>query len=103
MNVKLLRAEWRAVRRASMRLMHHSLSMVGLLSVGVAVVVVTHPEVAHTVGRWVLPRGVAPSVVPTAAAAAQPDPLVGRDRPSERRGGASARAHGARYRRRDGF
>lgn len=55
MNANLLRAEWRAVRRASLRLMHNSLSLVGLMAVGVAGVVATHPEYAHAVGRWFVP------------------------------------------------
>ena len=55
MNVTVLRAEWRAVRRATLRLMHNSLSLVGLLSVGVVGYLVTHPEYAHAVGRWILP------------------------------------------------
>jgi soluble lytic murein transglycosylase-like protein len=74
MNLNLLRAEWRAVRRASLRLMHHSLSLVGLLSVGVAVAVATHPEYAHAVGRWIVPAAQAPVAT---AQPALPDPLVG--------------------------
>ncbi len=86
MNGTLLRAEWRAVRRASMRLMHNSLSIVGLLSVGVTAVVVTHPEYARAAGHWLLPSAVqrAPAAplasVPPAsavAAAGTPDPLLG--------------------------
>lgn len=81
MNAALVRAELRAVRRASLRLMHNSLSIVGLLSVGAVAVVVTHPEYAREAGHWILPGTVA--LAPTAAApavatsAAQPDPLLG--------------------------
>ena len=71
MNTKLLRAEWRAVRRASWRLMHNSLSMVGLVSVGVTALVVAHPEYAREVGHWVLPSTVArvPTQTPPVAIA----------------------------------
>jgi hypothetical protein len=75
MNVKLIRAEWRAVRRASLRLMHNSLSLFGLLSVAVVALVATHPEYAHAVGRWIVPE-VEP-VAPVADATPTPDPLTG--------------------------
>ena len=80
MNVKLLRAEWRAVRRASLKLMHHSLSMVGLLSVGVVGIVATHPEYAHAVGGWIVPQATPPftaEAAPLPLLPAQPDPLAG--------------------------
>ena len=51
-NMQLMRGEWRAVRRASMKLMHHSLSMVGLLAVGMSALLFTHPDHARTVGKW---------------------------------------------------
>ena len=74
MNLKLMRAEWRAVRRASLRLMHNSLSMVGLLSLAVVAVFASHPEYTHAVSRWIVPA-VDPS--PAVAAAEVPDPLTG--------------------------
>lgn len=86
MNVKLLRAEWRAVRRASLRLMQHSLSLVGLASVALVAFIATHPEYAHAVGRWIVPGArpepalVAAAPPPAAAPAATvpvPDPLAG--------------------------
>ncbi len=55
MNVKLLSAEWRAVRRAALRVMHGSLSLVGLVSVGIVGLLVAHPDYARAVGRWVVP------------------------------------------------
>jgi soluble lytic murein transglycosylase-like protein len=73
MNVKLLRAEWRAVRRVSMRLTQQSLSMVGLLAVAVTALVATHPEYAHAVGHWIVPATPAAPV----NAVALPDPLAG--------------------------
>lgn len=85
MNVKLLRAEWCAVRRATLRLMQHSLSMVGLASVAVVGVIAAHPEYAHAVGHWIVP-GVAATARPatiastpsTSTVSAQtPDPLGG--------------------------
>ena len=63
MNRTLLRAEWRAVRRASLRLTQQSLSMVGLLAVAAIALVVMHPEYARAVGRMILPRVVAPMPV----------------------------------------
>ena len=73
MNVKLMRAEWRAVSRASLKLMHNSLSLFGLLSVAVFALIAAHPEYAHAVGRWIVPGDDAPApVVP-----AVPDPLTG--------------------------
>ncbi len=77
MNVKLLRAEWRAVRRASLRLMHNSLSLVGLLSVGVVGVVVSQPEYAHAVGHWILPGGRPEAVAVDTPPVATVDPLAG--------------------------
>ena len=56
MNLKLLRAEWRAVRRACMRLTQQSLSLVGLLAVGAVAMVALHPDYAHAVGRWIVPE-----------------------------------------------
>ncbi len=73
MNVKLLRAEWRAVRRASLKLAHHSLSMVGLLAVAGTAVVATHPEYGHAVSRWIVPA--ARDAAPPAPAAPTADPL----------------------------
>ena len=73
MNVKLMRAEWRAVRRASLRLMHNSLSLFGLLSVAVFALIAAHPEYAHAVGRWIVPA----DAVPPPVVAAPPDPLSG--------------------------
>lgn len=73
MNVKLMRAEWRAVSRASLKLMHNSLSLFGLLSIAVFAMIAAHPEYAHAVGRWIVPGDDAP--VPAAAPA--PDPLAG--------------------------
>jgi hypothetical protein len=72
MNSKLLRAEWRAVRRASLRLTQQSLSLVGLLAVGGVGIVATHPEYAHAVGRWIVPG----AVVVEPPAAPQTDPLT---------------------------
>ena len=60
MNFTLLRAEWRAVRRASLRLTQQSLSLVGLLAVATIVIVAMHPEYARAVGHWFLPRVDAP-------------------------------------------
>ncbi len=81
MNAVLLRAELRAVRRASLRLMHNSLSIVGLVSVGVVAFVVTHPEYAREAGHWILPGTAerSPAIAPPAvsSSAAQPDPLLG--------------------------
>ncbi len=65
MNLKLLRAEVRAVRRASLKLAQHSLSMVGLLALGGAAVVATHPQALHAVTRFVLPEQ-APATTPAA-------------------------------------
>ncbi len=75
MNAKLMRAEWRAVRRVSLRLMHNSLSLFGLLSVGVVAMVAAHPEYAHAVGRWIVPGDEARA--PVAVVAPTPDPLSG--------------------------
>ncbi len=65
MNPTLLRAEWRAVRRASWRLMHRSLSLVGLLSVAAIAFAFTHPEYARALGRVIVPRPVVPAPVAT--------------------------------------
>jgi len=73
MNVKLMRAEWRAVRRASLRLMHNSLSLLGLLSIAAVALIAAHPDYAHAVGRWIVPGAEAPVVVAPPA----PDPLSG--------------------------
>jgi hypothetical protein len=73
MNLMLLRAEWRAVRRASLRLTQQSLSMVGLLAVGGFAIVATHPEYAHAVSRWIVP-GTETVKVPESS---QPGPLSG--------------------------
>ncbi len=77
MNLTLLGAEWRAVRRASLRLMQHSLSMVGLFSVTAVAIVAMHPQYAHAVGRWIVPQPDAPSspkstIDPIGASLAQP-------------------------------
>ena len=74
MNLKVMRAEWRAVRRAALRLTHNGLSLVGLVSVAVVGVAVGHPEYAQTVGRLVVP---APETPVVQAAAAVSDPLEG--------------------------
>jgi soluble lytic murein transglycosylase-like protein len=64
MNSALLRAEWRAVRRASLRLAQQSLSLVGLLAIAMVALVVTHPEhaaeYARSAGQWFLPRAAVP-------------------------------------------
>lgn len=52
MNLQRLRGEWRAVRRTSIKLMHHSFSMVGVAAVALGALLVMHPEYAHTVGQW---------------------------------------------------
>ena len=49
MNLQRLRGEWRAVRRTSIKLMHHSFSMVGVAAVALGALLVMHPEYAHTV------------------------------------------------------
>ena len=51
-DLRRLRGEWRAVRQTSIKLMHHSLSTVGLCAVGLVGLLITHPEYAHTVGQW---------------------------------------------------
>jgi soluble lytic murein transglycosylase-like protein len=66
MNLKLLRAEWRVVRRAALRLTSQSLSLVGLLAVGGVVVVASHPDYAHAVGRWIVPQA-EPAAAPQSA------------------------------------
>jgi len=48
----LLRGEWRAVRRTSIKLMHRSFSTVGVAAVVLGAALVTHPEYARTVGNW---------------------------------------------------
>lgn len=73
MNLMLLRAEWRAVRRASLRLTQQSLSMVGLLAVGGFAIVATHPEYAHAVSRWIVPG----TETVKAPEPSQPAPLSG--------------------------
>ena len=60
MNLALLRAEWRAVRRASLRLTQQSLSMVGLLAVAAVAIVVMHPEYARALGHWFMPGAAVP-------------------------------------------
>ena len=77
MDLKLLRAEGRAVRRAAVRLMHNSLSLVGLVSVGVAGVIATHPEYAHAIGLWMVPAAAEPTIAPLPLLPQQPDPLAG--------------------------
>jgi soluble lytic murein transglycosylase-like protein len=72
MNLKLLRAEWRAVRRASMQITQRGLAVVGLFAVAGFGVVTTHPDAVHVLGGWVLPAGAAP-----APAVSAPDPLTG--------------------------
>ena len=74
MNLKVMRAEWRAVRRAALRLTHNSLSLVGLVSLAVVGVAVAHPEYAQAVGRLVVP---APEAPVARAAPVVPDPLEG--------------------------
>lgn len=59
MNLKLLRAEARALRRVSLRVMHHSLSMIGLVVVAIGTWSAFHPQVLqHVAGRFV-PESVA--------------------------------------------
>ena len=67
MNLALLRAEWRAVRRASLRLMHQSLSMVGLFAVAACAIVAMHPEYARAMGHWFMPVAEAPQPAPPAS------------------------------------
>ena len=76
MNLMLLRAEGRAIRRAGVRVLQNSLSLVGLLSVGVAGVIATHPEYAHAIGLWIVPA-TEPPIAPLALLPQQPDPLAG--------------------------
>jgi soluble lytic murein transglycosylase-like protein len=70
MNLKLMRAEWRAVRRAALRLTHNSLSMVGLATIGAVAVFATHPQflpqIPDSIKALVLPAA------PTAIAATVP-------------------------------
>jgi soluble lytic murein transglycosylase-like protein len=72
MNLKLLRAEWRAVRRASMQITQRGLAVVGLFAIAGFGVVTTHPDAVHVLGGWIAPAGAAP-----AAVASAPDPLTG--------------------------
>jgi len=76
MNVTLLRAEVRAVRRWALRLTHHGLSMVGLLALAGVAWIVAHPEYTQTLGRWMSgpdkPQAPAAALVP-----ATPDPFAG--------------------------
>jgi soluble lytic murein transglycosylase-like protein len=55
--------------------MHNSLSLFGLLSVAVVVMIAAHPEYAHAVGRWIVPGDEAPAPAPVVEAT--PDPLTG--------------------------
>jgi soluble lytic murein transglycosylase-like protein len=70
MNLKLLRAEWRAVRRAALRATHNSLSIVGLLAIGAVGVFATHPQWGHALVAPLLPAAQAVTVSPSAAFAA---------------------------------
>jgi soluble lytic murein transglycosylase-like protein len=67
MNLQLLHGEWRTVRRSSLKLMHNSLSLVGLIAVGVSALLFTQPHYARTFGEWMsvshkAPAGFAPQV-----------------------------------------
>ena len=75
MNMKLLRAEWRVLRRASFRTMHHGLSIVGLIALSGALLVATRPDYGRAIAHWVIPgesTGVA-----VAAKDAGPNPFAG--------------------------
>lgn len=78
MNLQLLRGEWRAVRRTSIKLMHHSLSMVGVLAVALATLLISHPDYAHTVGQWM-------SIPQSASGRAGQADLTGLDPSAERK------------------
>lgn len=82
MNLQLLRGECRAVSRTAIKLMHHSLSMVGVLAVAVAGLLVSHPDYAHTVGQWLsLPQAAASPGNQSMAgpqSSATPQPFTGR-------------------------
>lgn len=75
MNTKLLRAEWRALRRASFRTMHHSLSVVGLIAVAGGGIAMTHPEYARSAAHWI--AGGATSPAAAATEPTRPDPFAG--------------------------
>ncbi len=62
-NLQRLRREWHAVRSMSLKLMHRSLSMVGLLAVVIAALLIAHPDYAHTVGQWMSPARQTPGQV----------------------------------------
>jgi soluble lytic murein transglycosylase-like protein len=70
MNLKMLRAEWRVVRRAALRATHNSLSMVGLITIGAVAVFATHPQWGHAIVAPLLPAAQADAPSPSAAIAA---------------------------------
>jgi len=72
MNLKLLRAEWRAVRRASLQVTQRGLAVVGLFAMAAIGVVATRPDAVHVLGGWIASAGAAPT-----AATSVPDPLTG--------------------------
>ena len=79
LNMPLLRAEARAVRRAIFRVTHNSFSLIGLLATGAIAWAIAHPEYAQTVGRWLslshetpAPAAPAPGLDPFAGAIADP-------------------------------
>ena len=61
MNLKLLRAQARALRRASLRVMHHSLSLIGLVAVAVAGWTALHPQALKDVASRFVPTSAAPA------------------------------------------
>ena len=82
-NLQLLHGEWRAIRRSSIKLMHHSFFTVGVLAVSLGALLVAHPEYARTVGRWMSIQHKATSQIgqPDAAGLEPPGergPFVGR-------------------------
>ena len=74
-DLRRLRGGWRSVRQTSIKLMHHSLSTVGLFAVALVALLTTHPEYAHTVGQWMSIRHMT-SVQGAHADAAGLDPLA---------------------------
>ena len=73
LNMPLLRAEARAVRRAIFRVTHNSFSLIGLVATGALAWVIAHPEYAQHVGRWLTPSHDAPPSAP----AQKIDPFAG--------------------------
>ena len=56
-------AQRRSLRSMSLKLMHRSLAMVGLLAVVVATLLITHPDYARTVGQWMSPKHQSPGQI----------------------------------------